>query len=107
YGRIRLDPSASGSLPRAASQVGLGRSVAVADLHHGRFDPAGAAGRATYPAGCRTPLGGRPDRQRPYPVASGSDRRWAAGAAPARVAPALVVLAPRREATPRLPPSHT
>jgi Transposase len=109
--RAELEPLTDHKLILACAAsrftVGLGRSVAMADLHHGRFDLASAAGRATYPAWCRTPLGGRPDRQRPYPVASGSDRLWAAGAAPARLAAALVVLAPRRQATPRLPPAHT
>ena len=47
--KLREDSGRSVSVWLAAASrfaVGLGRSVAMADLHHGRFDLAGAAGRA-------------------------------------------------------------
>jgi pimeloyl-ACP methyl ester carboxylesterase len=86
---------------KPALQLAFGRQCCVSDLHRGRFDVTGATGRATGPAWCRAPLDRCQERCRPGPPASGRDRLWDAGAATARLAPALVALAPGRQATQR------
>jgi hypothetical protein len=93
---------------KLASQLAFGRQCCVADLRRGRFDLAGATGRATCPAWRRAPLDRHQERRRLRPPASGRGRLWDAGAAPARLAATLVVLAPGRQATQRpLPAAHT